>query len=104
MEGIVTHQDKLKAQYEANKKFYEYHYARFINHKHSLGLIKKTQEQLKHQIKFLNEAMKYPPKELEFFDQTCEVLIKARKVIQWTHAVLFYFGDENKLTGAKKQQ
>jgi len=45
---------------------------------------------IKEKVKMLNELKNYPPKELDFLEHGCEVVIQCRDVLKWTYAFGYY--------------
>jgi len=54
---------------------YMWYYERYANHEKSCKLAIKLKPIIKEKMKMLNEIKNYPPKELEFLEQGCEVVI-----------------------------
>jgi ariadne-1 len=54
---------------------YMWYYERYANHERSGKLAVKLKPVIKDKVKMLNELKNYPPKELDFLEKGCDVVI-----------------------------
>ena len=67
-----------------------WYYERYANHDRSGKLAIKLLPVIRNKMDQLHNLKSYPPKELEFLEHGCEVVIQCRDVLKWTYAYGYY--------------
>lgn len=69
---------------------YQFYFERWQNHQRSKEICIRQKKKLEKKSRELNQAKKYPSKDLEFFEICADQIILCRQVLKWSYVVGYF--------------